>query len=43
MVERGEHDIVPYLATVPDAYAAMILEMAAGIDERMSLISSGGK
>ena len=35
MVERGKHHIVPYLASVPDAYAAMVLEMAAGVDEHI--------
>ena len=35
MVERGKHHIVTYLASVPDAYAAMVLEMAAGVDEHI--------
>ena len=35
MVERGKHHIVPDLAAVPDGYAAMILEMAAGIDKHV--------
>ena len=35
MVERGKHYIVPYLASVPDTYATMVLEMAAGIDEHI--------
>ena len=26
---------MPYLASVPDAHAAMVLEMAAGIDEHI--------
>ena len=33
MVERGKHHIVPYLASVSDAYASMVLKMAAGVDE----------
>ena len=33
MVERGEHDIVPYLTSVANDNAAMILKMAAGIDK----------
>ena len=33
MIESGENDIVSYLAVVAYEYAAMVLEMAAGIDE----------
>ena len=33
VVQRGEHDVVPNLASVAKADASMILKMAAGIDE----------
>lgn len=33
MIEGGENYIMAYLAAVTDGHAAMILEMAAGIDE----------
>ena len=33
MIESGKNHIMPYLTAVADGYAAMILKMAAGIDE----------
>ena len=35
MVERSKHHIVPYLASIADEYAAMVLKMAAGIDKHI--------
>ena len=35
VVERGKHHIMPYLATVADRYAAMILKMATIVDKHM--------
>ena len=39
MVQRGEHHIVPYLASVADDNSAMVLKMTAGIDE--DILSDG--
>ena len=33
VVQRGQHDVVSYLASVADGNAAMVLKMAAGIDK----------
>ena len=33
VVQCGKHDIMSYLAAVTDCYAAVILKMAAGVDE----------
>ena len=36
VVEGGEHDVVSYLATVAQRHSAVVLEVAAGVDEHVA-------